>query len=169
MEGGNPPMTDGRKQALKEKLAQIRLNFRTLLMRLNEEQWNTEVYHGDEPWTVVQLARHVIRSERGLAANVQRIREGGGGVPPDFDLMRWNRSRQLKMADVGPKDLLAEMAENRAKTLELIDDLNDEDWAKEGRAPWLEIITVEQFMNRIWEHETEHATDIAKAVGLTIE
>jgi hypothetical protein len=161
-------MSEQRKQEIKEKLAGTRLQFRTLLMRLNAEQWEVEVYHGDEPWTVIQLVRHVVDAERGLMTNVERIRDGGEGVPPDFDRERWNRSRQKRMAGKGPKDLLAEMAQNRAALLEIVDTLGDEDWEKTGRHASLRIMTIEQFLHQIADHEAGHAADIAGAVGLSI-
>jgi hypothetical protein len=159
-------MSDPRKQELKDNLAQARLGLRTLLMRLNEEQWHAQVYHDDEPWAVIDLVRHMVDAERGLSLNVRRIIRGEDGIPPDFDRDRWNRSRVRKMADTGPKDLLADMATNRAHLLELIDELQDDDWNKEGRAPWLDIVTVERFLNQIWQHEAGHTADIAEAVGL---
>ena len=165
----NPPMPEERKQAIKEKLAKNRLQLRTLLIRLTEAQWQTEVYHAEEPWTAVQLVRHLVDAERGITANMQRIRQGGEGVPADFDLARWNRSRVRKMAGIAPKALLAEMAQNRADLLAFIDSLNDEDWEKKGRHGSLEILTIEQLLHRIADHEAEHAADIAEAVGLAMQ
>ena len=73
-------MPEERKKAIKEKLAKNRLQLRTLLMRLNEAQWQVEVYHAEEPWTAVQLVRHLVDAERGITTNMQRIRQGGEGV-----------------------------------------------------------------------------------------
>ena len=162
-------MSEQRKKALREKLAKSRLRLRTLLMRLNGEQWNTEVYHdGEENWTVVQLVRHLTKAEQGLSINIKRIREGHGGVPEDFDLDRWNKAQVKKRADLGPKDLLAEMAKNRVRVLELIDQIEDDDWDKQGRAPTLEINTISEFLLTITNHEAQHTSDIATAVGIEI-
>ena len=65
-------MSDQLKQELKDNLAQARLRLRTLLMRLNEEQWHAQVYHDDEPWAVIDLVRHMVDAERGLVAPVVR-------------------------------------------------------------------------------------------------
>lgn len=159
-------MSDQRKESVKDNLAKTRLKLRTLLMRLSEEQWNATVYHDDVPWTVVQLVRHLVDAEQGHQTNIGRIREGGSGVPEDFDLSRWNRSRVKKMGEIGPKELMAELARNRARTLEILDEMADEDWAKEGRHPMGVVKDLEGFFNRIWEHESEHTADIAEAVGM---
>jgi uncharacterized protein (TIGR03083 family) len=161
-------MSDPRKQAIKGKLAKTRLRLRSLLMQLDEKQWNAEAYHGDEPWTVLQLVRHIVEAEHSFVASLQDIQEGGEGLAADFNIHRWNKDRQREMTDKGPRDLLAEMAQSRAHLLEFIEALDEEDWDKEGRYPSLEIMPVEQYLNRVAGHEAHHTADIAAAVGLPL-
>lgn len=163
-------MSEERKQALKQELAKNRLRLRTLLMRLNEEQWNTIVFEEGEDehaqWKVIEIVRHLTDSERGIMGNARNILKGTGGVPEDFDRDRWNASRLKKLVDKQPKELLQSMAENRAALLEMIDGLEDGDLDKEGRHADLSMMTVERLLRQIALHEEVHASQIAGALGL---
>ena len=159
-------MSDERKQAIKDELAKTRLRLRTLLMRLSEEQWNTQVYEDDHGnWKVIEIVRHLTEAEQGLSVNIERIRSGGEGVPENFDLDRWNKSQVKRRAGMGAKELLAEMAKNRALVLELIDIVADDEWDKQGRSPTLEMRTVTELLHWIGGHEAQHTAHIAQALG----
>lgn len=162
-------MSDSRKQDIKDSLVETRRQLEALLKRLDEAQWNAPVYHGDEPWTVVQLVRHIADAERSLTASLEDILRGGEGLPADYDVHRSNSRRQQELTHQGPDALPAELAHSRARLLAFIDGLNDEDWAREGRYPSLEIIPIEQYLHRIDGHEARHTADIANAVGLTFD
>ncbi len=159
-------MSEERKAKLLQRLAKSRLRLRTLLMRLDEEQWQTEVYADTENWQVIHLVRHLMDAERGIALNANNIANDSQGVPPDFDINRYNKSRVKKLASQGPKELLQELAKNRAALLEQINALPYEKWDTTGRAADLRTATVEDLFDEIARHELQHATDIASALGI---
>ena len=88
------------------------------------------------------------------------MQAGGEGVPPDFDLTRWNRRVVAKLQDKGPADLLAGMAANREALFAFMDTLADDDWAKEGRHASLHILSIEQVCHLIADHEKAHIAEI---------
>lgn len=158
-------MAEDKKEAIKSKLASTREDLYATLNGLTDEQWAAQAYSEGSEWQVVDILRHVADSERGMTALMVQIKAGGEGVPPDFDLARWNRRVVSKLSDKGPQELLAGMAENRAGLIAFIDSLEDEDWGKEGRHASLQILTIEQVCHLIADHEAQHLAGIREALN----
>ena len=85
-----------KKAGLTAKLTKNRDALFAILQDLTDEQWKTAVYSEQTIWTVSDIVRHLEGAERSMIALMAQIREGSGGVPPDFDLARWNASRIKK-------------------------------------------------------------------------
>jgi len=97
---------------------------------------------------------------------MQRIQEGGSGVPDDFDLSRWNARRVEKTQHKTPTDLINDMATNRNNLLQFIDTLEPDDWQKEGRHGSMRIMTIAQICHLIADHEQSHLTDIQNVLDM---
>ncbi len=139
----------------------------TLLARLDEldsEQWEKIVYSEDADWTVKDLLGHLMDSERSMTRLIEVIKEGGEGVPPDFDLNRWNARTIKKTTDLTTNEIRTEMISNRSRLLEMLYDMPDEDWAKKGRHGSLQIMNVEEILNLIADHENNHLRDIVHVI-----
>lgn len=158
-------MADERKEAIKAKLAANREAFMATMDELSAEQWDLQAYSEGSEWRVVDILRHVADSERGMTALMVQIKAGGGGVPEDFDLARWNQRVVNKLADKGPRELLAGMADSRQALLEFIDSLEETDWGKKGRHASLKIMTIEEVCHLIADHEALHLAGIHEALG----
>lgn len=155
-------MTD-RKEAVVDKLNQTRNQFVAVTTALSPEQWDTPIYGEGSEWRVADILRHVADSERGMTALMVQIQAGGEGVPPDFDLDRWNKRAVGKLVDKTPEELLAGMAESREQLLAFIDTIQPEDWDKKGRHASLRIMSIEEVCNLIADHEAGHAQEIGQA------
>ena len=94
-----------------------------------------------------------------------QIKSGGEGVPPDFDLARWNQRVVNKLGDKDPQELLAGMADSRRALLGFIDSLEESDWDKKGRHASLKIMTIEEVCHLIADHEALHLTGVREALG----
>jgi len=154
------------KQAILEKLKQVRETLTAYVIELGEEQWETAVY-SDEPqtiWTVADLFRHVVDSEQGMTSLMQHILESGVGVPDDFDLTRWNARRVEKTRQKTPTDLIQEMAVNRHNLLQFIDTLAPDDWPKAGLHSSMRVLTIAQICHLIADHEQSHLAEMQKAL-----
>ncbi|HRN66718.1 MAG TPA: DinB family protein, partial [Promineifilum sp.] len=81
------------------------------------------------------------------------------------DLARWNQRVVNKLADKGPRELLAGMADSRQALLEFIDSLEETDWGKKGRHASLKIMTIEEVCHLIADHEALHLAGIREALG----
>jgi hypothetical protein len=158
-------MAQDRKEAIKRKLTETREEWLRVLGGLSAEQWATPAYAEGSDWRVVDMLRHVTDSERGMTALMAQIKAGGEGVPPDFDLARWNKRVVDKLSDKGPEELLAGMAENRSALFSFMDTLDEADWDKKGRHASLEVMSIEEVCHLIADHEALHLAVIRKALN----
>ncbi|MCB0105959.1 MAG: DinB family protein [Caldilineaceae bacterium] len=158
-------MSADKKLLWQTNLAESRAALSALLNGLTAEQWAAPVFSEGDTWTVKTVVSHLLDSERGMSIQVHKIRKGEETVPENFDLARWNAGVQKRVGDVAPAELIANLEATRAKTLEVMNSLRDEEWTRSGRHPARGIITIEQYYETIHGHELGHTADIAKALG----
>lgn len=154
-----------RKERILEKLAGVRQTLLDTVAEIKEEAWERNVFSESEEWRVSDLFRHIVDAEPGMTRLIENIRDGGQGAPPDFDLARWNASRVKKASHKTIAELTADLAQNRADLLQVIDTLDENDWDKQGLHASLKIMTIEQILDRIADHEVQHMEDIRRAVA----
>ena len=155
-----------RRDHWKEKLSESREALFALLNSLSPEQWQTTVFAEGDTWTVATVLAHLVESERGMSIHVHKIRKGEATLPDDFDLERWNAGLTRRTGDIAPEELMANAAVTRAKTLEVMDSLEEGEWALTGRHASRGEITVDQYYETIHAHEVGHLGDIRTALGV---
>jgi hypothetical protein len=155
-------MSEKKKSEIREKLVQTRQQLLSRLGSIEEGQWQNIVYSEGSEWTVQDLLRHLVDSERGMTGLMKGILKGREGVPPDFDIHRWNARVIEKAKGKSPADLMAELEESRPILMTLIDSLEASDWHKTGRHPSLRILSIEEICHLIADHEEQHLLDIGK-------
>jgi hypothetical protein len=154
-----------RKEAVLDKLVRARRELLETAGTLNEEQWERKVFSEEEEWRVSDLFRHVVSSEQSMTRLIETIRDGGEGVPADFDLVRWNARGVQKTKEKTTPELSADLTTNRTHLLGVIDSLGEGDWDKQGRHGSMRMMTIEEILHLIADHEIRHLADIKKAVG----
>ncbi len=137
-----------------------------LFSQIPDSGWAIPVQHDDAQWTVRQMLLHVVDSQRGITGQISRIRAGQETVPPDFDFNRWNKRAVEKGAEKTPAELLQSYATDRAALKALVDSLTEAELAKIGRHANLQLLTIEQFITTIANHEIDHGKQIAQALGI---
>jgi uncharacterized protein (TIGR03083 family) len=157
-------MTTPKAQIWAQRLAESRQALLTLLTKLEPDQWHTPVYSEGAQWTVMTAVAHLIDSERGMSVQVHKTRKGQETVPVGFDIDHWNAGVQERIGEQTPEQLLALLAATRAKTLDVMASLKEEEWALQGRHPSRGVITIEQYYETIALHEQLHTADIQRAV-----
>ncbi|MCY3708777.1 MAG: maleylpyruvate isomerase N-terminal domain-containing protein [Caldilineaceae bacterium] len=118
-------MSTERRDHWKEKLSESREALFALLNGLSPEQWQTAVFAEGDTWTVATVVAHLVESERGMSIHVHKIRKGEATIPDDFDLDRWNAGLTRRTGDIAPEELMASADATRAKTLEVMDSLEE--------------------------------------------
>lgn len=150
-----------------EKLTQARTELLNLLNSLSEEQLHTPVISEGQTWTPLDLVAHILENERGMSIHVHKIRNGRETIPEGFDLEQWNAGLKERAGTLPPlKEMLNELAQIRAKTLEVMGSLDDEEWGLQGRHPNQGMITIEQYYETMAGHDIWHANDIKNGLGL---
>jgi uncharacterized damage-inducible protein DinB len=157
-------MYEETKVQIFQKLSGARQALVSVLDELELEQWEKIVYTEHADWTVKDLFGHLMDSERSMTRLVETIKEGGEGVSPDFDLNRWNARTIKKTTDLTTDEIRSEMITNRGRLLEMLYDMPDEDWTKKGRHGSLKVMSVEEILNQIADHENEHLRDIVHVI-----
>lgn len=154
-------------EALKEKLAETRQELMEVARELDRQEWSHPVYAHDEEvqWTAGDLLRHLVWAEGGMLRMIQQVKEGGSGVPDDFDLDRYNAGGVRRLKDKMPAELLALMEKNRQQLLAFMEGLAPEDWQKEGRHGSGQVMTIEEVVETIAGHEAQHLADLRRALG----
>jgi uncharacterized protein (TIGR03083 family) len=147
------------------QLAAARQQLLAVLNNLTPEQWQTPVYSHGDTWTVATVVTHLIDSERGMSIQAHRARKGEETLPESFDINRWNAGVKKRLGEPSPQELLALLDSTRAKTLEVMATMKDEDWTRTGRHATRGIITVAQYYETIANHEVQHAADIRNALA----
>lgn len=154
-----------RTEALQNRLDDARDYLNSVLDRVNG-RWDTQVYSDGAQWTVVQLVRHLAISDAGQWGMAKNIIEGGEGVPADFDLERYNRRSVEKRAEMTVQEARQQLAETRGDLVLWLDTLDDDSLNREGRHGSMKIMTVEQILITMADHEQNHADDIARVLGI---
>jgi hypothetical protein len=159
-------MSTDKKAKWKEQLTAARTEFTQLLLSLDQTQLQTPVLSEDSAWTPLDIAAHLLENERGMSIHVYKIRHGRETVPEGFDLDHWNSGLKERIGTPTLQDLLQGLAEVRARTLQEIDAIEDDEWTLEGRHPFRGLINVEQYFETMVGHDRWHARDIRKGLGL---
>ena len=131
---------------------------------LQPEQWQESVYTEGETWTIRSVLAHYVTAESGFLAIFSRIRDGGPGVPDDFDIDRFNASQQKKTREFTPAELLEEFKSVRSQMIDLVSSLKDTDLTKEGRHPYLGPTTLHEMIKMVYMHNMIHFRDIRKVI-----
>jgi len=154
-----------RTQELKAALVESRKYLNNILDQVGDG-WDTQVYTEGAGWTVRQLAIHLMISDKGQTSTAMAIARGEDPVPADFDLDRYNKRSVEKRADTGLDDVRACLAASFAEREAWLDTLDDAALEKRGRHCSGRILSVEEIMRVMADHERAHANDIAKVLNI---
>jgi hypothetical protein len=137
---------------------------REMFASLELEEWDTVLYEEPYPWRVRDLLAHFVSAEAGLLRLAHDVATGGPGAPEGFDYDAFNASEQERLAEVPPKQLLADLIAARQATLTWVEGLEATALDRTGRHPALGEITVETFINAIYGHQLIHARDLMQVL-----
>ena len=159
-------MSSAKAEMWKAKLAESQNALLNLIESLTPDQWESQVFSEGAQWSVLSTLRHLAESETGMSIQIHKTRKGQPTVPEGFDLDRWNAGTDTRMAEVSSDSIIETLKTTRAKTIEVMESLADDDWAKVGRHPSMGISSIEQYYGIIHGHQMTHIQDIRKALGL---
>lgn len=154
-------MTEHRKQDILKNLKQDALDTVSFFKSLDAADLNKQVYDHGAAWDVKQVLAHLITIEYSMQKLFKNILEGGSGAPGDFDLERYNRSQPLKLVHLSKEKLLDRFKETRSKTVQMVENMQEEDLYRTGNHAYHGFGTLERFIRWAYEH-TQHHIDVIK-------
>lgn|SRR5574341_693667 len=158
-----------RTDYLAKRLSQRRDETLELFRGLKPEDWSKKVYSEGTVWDARNVLAHFVFAEQGLVRLFQQIAAGGEGASPDFDIDRYNASRQEKLAGLSPDELIAQFEQTRAETIAYVWALSDGDLDKAGRHPTGQILPLETQIKIVYKHNQVHEQDLRAALGLPVD
>ncbi|MFW5708985.1 MAG: DinB family protein [Chloroflexota bacterium] len=156
-----------RVAAVRQQLIDSRAYLDAVLDRV-EGRWDEQVYSDGLQWTVRQLVIHLADADKGHNNQVMNIAQGRDIIPEDFDIERYNRRVTEKNAEKSADQARAELVESRAQLMTWLDELDESSLDTQGRHATLRVMTVEQILGVLSNHERDHARDIAQVLQITV-
>jgi uncharacterized damage-inducible protein DinB len=154
-----------RKETVLQKLETVRSSLLEMIGNIDDEAWSRPVFSESTEWQTSDLLRHIVSAEHSMTRLIENLRDGGEGASADFDLTRWNASRVEKAKAKSIEDLTADLGQNRSYLLGVIESLSNEDWDKKGRHGSMRIMSIEEILHLIADHESRHMEDIQNAAA----
>jgi uncharacterized damage-inducible protein DinB len=135
-----------------------------LFASLTDPQWQATVYTEGAQWSVRHVLAHFVMAEKSFIKLFANIRDGGTGVPEDFDLDRQNAKHQQEVETLSPQELLQQFQAVRAEMVVFVAALSAGDLETHGRHPFLGVTTLAEMIKLVYRHNQIHARDLRSAV-----
>jgi hypothetical protein len=154
-----------RTEKIKANLADARQHLNAILDKVGD-RWDTQVYSDGAAWTVRQLAIHLMVTDKGHNNTIKGIANGEEIIPADFDLERFNRRSVEKRAETSVDEVRASLLATAAERNTWLDTIDDATLDKNGRHGSMRILSIEEILRVIADHDRDHGNDIARALNI---
>ena len=161
---------DDKKKEYIQEAQKVREKTKKIITDANEEQLKKKMSEHNESWTVLEVAKHIYTSEDGMVKLMKQIKDHSDpntlpGVPEDFDLDRYNKRQVQKLQELTKEDILTKLSESRANFVTFVENLTEKDLSKKGRHASLRVLSIEEILQLISSHETEHQNKLMNALN----
>lgn len=154
--------------ALAERISELQAHLQATRARLDEVldqahgRVDEQLFADGAQWTIRQLTIHLALAQPGLQRQAMSFAQGEELIPPDFDINRYNQRSVEKKAEMTFAEARTQLNQDRVELVNWLNSIEDEAILdKSGRTSLLDVLTVAQMMERIGNHEVEHAEQIA--------
>ncbi len=129
-------------------------------------RWDTLVYSEGAAWNVRQLATHLMITDKGHNNTVAGIAKGEEIIPADFDLERYNKRSVEKRGEASIDEIRAALATTAAERDAWLDTIDDATLDIKGRHGSMKILSIEEILHVVANHDRDHANDIARVLNI---
>lgn len=157
---------------MSERIARLKENLNAARSKLNEaldligEREDEQIYSEGAQWTLRQLAIHLALADTGHNRMVWHYAEGKEFIPADYDINRYNKRSVEKKAEMTLAQARDSLKQSREEFITWLDAVEDESVLdKTGRHPIMKILTLEEIIGIMGNHEIGHANDIMAMVA----
>jgi hypothetical protein len=131
---------------------------------LTSEQWAVIIYQEVNKWSMHELLAHFVSSEIGHLKLIVDIARGGSGAPPGFDIDRFNQDQVHRLAMASDSNLLKLFSQERAKLIEFVGDLSEEELDRIGNDPFLGEVPLSEIIKLNYRHLQIHLRDAKRCL-----
>jgi hypothetical protein len=131
---------------------------------LPDADWDQQVYTTGSRWQVKQVLAHFISAERAYQKYLDDVLKGGEGAPRDLDIDAFNEAEAPKLSHLASGELISQYRRARAETLQLVDNLEENDLNRMGYHPWFGEKELAWYLKLLYRHNTMHLQDLRKAI-----
>lgn len=154
-----------RMQKIKSDLADGHARLNYVLDRVGD-RWTTPVYSEGAAWNVHQLATHLMITDKGHNNTLMGIAKGEEVIPADFDLERYNRRSVEKRGEVPIAEIRSALDTTFNERNAWLDTLDDATLDKKGRHGSMRVLSIEEILKVVADHDRDHANDIARVLNI---
>lgn len=137
----------------------------TFFQSLSPDQWDSTVYTENATWSVRDVFSHFVAAENGFLKLFRDILAGGSGAIEKFDIDRFNASQHDKMRTIPAAELMTMFQTVRAEMATMVDGLSEADLQKQGRHPFLGLVSLEDMIKMVYRHNQIHHRDLRKVTA----
>lgn len=131
---------------------------------LTLEQWSVIIYQETNKWTLHELLAHFVSSEIGHLKLIIDIARGGIGVPPGFDIDRFNQDQVDRLALESDSNLLNIISQERTKLIEFVGELTQVELDRIGNDPFLGEVPLSEIIKLNYRHLQIHLRDARRCL-----
>jgi len=136
-----------------------------LFERLSPEQWALTIYADGMDWSLKDLLAHLASAERAFLFYGRDILNGGEGAPEGFDINRFNNGEVAGLRERTAAQLMDDLRNVRQEAIELVGQITDEDFDRQGRHPFFGQMSIDEMFKLIYRHNMMHLRDVRRAIG----
>jgi len=133
--------------------------------KLTPDQWSRTIYADGMEWTLKDLLAHLCSAERAFLFYGRDILQGGVGAPEGFDVNRFNKAEVGGLRDRSAETLIADLRAVRRETIDLVGQLAEADFARQGRHPFFGMMSIDEMFKLIYRHNMMHLRDVRRVLG----
>jgi len=132
---------------------------------LSPGQRSLTIYTDGMEWTLTDLLAHLGSAERAFLFYGRDILKGGEGAPEGFDIDSFNNGEVGGLRERSYDQLLDDLRAVRRETIDLVGQIADADFARQGRHPFFGQMTIDEMFKLIYRHNMMHMRDLRRAIG----
>jgi hypothetical protein len=132
--------------------------------QLSQEQWKVVIYPQQSDWTMHHLLAHFVSAENGRQELIESVYNGGEGAPQQFDIDRFNQIEVDRLSKQSSQDLLRNFVQGRAKLVEMVGSMSEQELSQVGRDPYLGQVVLTEMIKLTYVHLQIHLRDARRCL-----
>jgi hypothetical protein len=132
--------------------------------QLSQEQWKVVIYPQQSDWTMHHLLAHFVSAENGRQELIESVYNGGEGAPQQFDIDRFNQIEVDRLSKQSSQDLLRNFVQGRAKLVEMVGSMSEQELSQVGRDPYLGQVALTEMIKLTYVHLQIHLRDARRCL-----